>query len=198
MTPRNTSRILHRMIIGASRSPTPYKIKTPTEQYVRCGADILLNAVEHDLEGESRCIICGNPTLIKTVRGKIVQVNPPEALLHVVEIQGEHGARQIVCEGSPICDRRVCLEKWLKSYNGLPGQVFELQEYMPHASRLVAERVGPAPAKISNEMNVPSTRVIRCADCGCSPAECEASISALDCPNCSLESCCCMIPSPAA
>ena len=185
------------MIIRASSSPTPYKIKTPNEQYVRCGADILLNAVGHDLEGESRCIACGNPTLIKIVQGKIVQFNPPSAVLHIVETQGEHGARQIVCEGSPIFDRRECLETWLKSYNGLPGQVYNLPEYMRHASLLVAECVEPAPAKTSNETNVPQTPVIRCADCGCSPAECEASVSALDCPNCSLESCCCMTSNPA-
>ena len=33
--------------------------------------------------------------------------------------------------------------------------------------------------------------VIKCADCGCLPAECKESKSASECPNCSLDECCC-------
>jgi len=32
---------------------------------------------------------------------------------------------------------------------------------------------------------------IRCVDCGCYPKECSASESSYDCPNCTLERCCC-------
>ena len=32
---------------------------------------------------------------------------------------------------------------------------------------------------------------IKCADCNCLPSECKESLSSRDCPNCSLEVCCC-------
>ena len=33
--------------------------------------------------------------------------------------------------------------------------------------------------------------VIRCADCGCAPDECREAPSAVDCPACKLDECCC-------
>jgi hypothetical protein len=33
--------------------------------------------------------------------------------------------------------------------------------------------------------------VLRCADCGCSPDECREAPSAIDCPVCTLDECCC-------
>jgi len=33
--------------------------------------------------------------------------------------------------------------------------------------------------------------IIKCADCGCLPSECNVSNSAKDCPNCTLDECCC-------
>ncbi len=33
--------------------------------------------------------------------------------------------------------------------------------------------------------------LIKCADCGCLPAECKTSKSPKECPNCSMEECCC-------
>ena len=33
--------------------------------------------------------------------------------------------------------------------------------------------------------------VIKCADCGCLPAECRESKSATECPNCTSDECCC-------
>lgn len=32
---------------------------------------------------------------------------------------------------------------------------------------------------------------IKCADCGCLPAECKESKSPTACPNCSWDECCC-------
>ena len=32
---------------------------------------------------------------------------------------------------------------------------------------------------------------VRCANCGCLPAECEGSGSAYECPNCTWDQCCC-------
>lgn len=33
--------------------------------------------------------------------------------------------------------------------------------------------------------------VIKCADCGCLPAECRECKSATKCPNCTWDECCC-------
>jgi len=33
--------------------------------------------------------------------------------------------------------------------------------------------------------------IIKCADCGCLPAECKESKSPKECPNCKLDECCC-------
>ncbi len=33
--------------------------------------------------------------------------------------------------------------------------------------------------------------VLRCADCGCAPEECREAPSAVDCPACKLDECCC-------
>jgi len=33
--------------------------------------------------------------------------------------------------------------------------------------------------------------VIKCADCGCLPAECKESKSPKECPNCTSDECCC-------
>jgi len=46
------------------------------------------------------------------------------------------------------------------------------------------------------EITVTSTKErsvmqIKCADCGCAPEECKVSPSAKECPNCTLEECCC-------
>jgi hypothetical protein len=35
--------------------------------------------------------------------------------------------------------------------------------------------------------------MMRCADCNCTPEECEKSLSAKECPNCGLEKCCCWL-----
>ena len=186
-------------IIGASRSPTPYKVKTPKEQYVRCGADILLNAVGHDLEGEATCIVCGRPTRVTIVEGKISKLEPVSAVLHVVEIRSPGQNAQVVCEASPIFDKMECLQFWLNSYDGPPGQVHGLQEYMARAAELVSERVGPVRSELAKHPTYGSVRVIRCADCDCTPEECSNSKSALDCPSCLRESCCCWVaPASAA
>lgn len=180
-------------IIGVSRSPTPYKVRTPKEQYVRCGADILLNAVGHDLEGEATCVICGRPTRLTIVEGKISKLQPASAVLHVVEIRSLGQNAQVVCEGSPLFDKKGCLQTWLKTYKGLPGRVYSLQEYMARASELISERVGPARSEPENYPISKSVQVMRCADCDCSPAECSNSRSAIECPSCRLESCCCWV-----
>lgn len=184
-------------VIGASTSPTPYKVRTPTDQYVYCGADILLNGVQCDLKGEATCIVCGRLTKVRFVDGRISRVEPVGAVLHVVEIRSP-GQTQVVCEGSPLFDREECLRSWLKGYKGLPGRAYMLEEFMPRASALVSERVGPAGSEPKSPTGSKSVRVMRCADCDCSPAECAISKSAVSCPSCRLEFCCCWVDSSLA
>ena len=184
-------------IIGASTSPTPFKVRTPKEQYVYCGADILLNGVQHDLKGEARCIVCGRSTRVVFVDGRISMVEPFGAVLHVVEIRSP-SRTQVVCEGSPLFDRDECLQSWLKDYKGLPGQVYAVEEFMPRALELVSEHVGPAGSELKSPHGSKSVRVMRCADCDCSPMECAVSNSAIECPSCRLGSCCCWVDSSSA
>ena len=40
-------------------------------------------------------------------------------------------------------------------------------------------------------MNSDHQMTIKCLDCNCTPKECKLSASATECPNCSLEECCC-------
>ena len=177
-------------IIGASSLPTPYKIRTPRDQYVYCGADILLNGAQRDLKGEARCVVCGRSTKMAFVDGRISEVEPVGAVLHVVEVRSP-GRTQVVCEGSPLFDREECLQSWLKFYKGLPGRVYAVQEFLPKAAELVSEHVGPAGSEPKSPFGSGSLRVMRCADCDCSPAECAVSESAMSCPSCRLEACCC-------
>lgn len=170
----------------------------PKDQYVYCGADILLNGVQHDLKGEATCIVCGRSTRVTFIDGRISMVEPFGSILHVVEIRSPDGMAQVVCKGSPLFDREECLQSWLKGYRGLPGRIYTLDEFMRRASALVSERVGPAGSEPKSPTESKSVRVMRCADCDCSPAECSVSKSAMYCPNCRLESCCCWVASSLA
>ena len=181
-------------MIGGSPTPTAYKITTSKEHYLYCGADIMLNGVQHDLKGEATCIICGRTTTMAFVDGNISEIEPAGAVLHVVEIRSR-GQTQIVCEASPLFDRDECLQSWLKGYRGLRGRVYSLREFMSRASELLSERVGPVGSDPKSLSGSSSVRLIRCADCDCSPAECASSESAVSCPSCRLESCCCWVPS---
>jgi len=42
-------------------------------------------------------------------------------------------------------------------------------------------------------MNSSSQLIIKCSDCNCKFNECKISLSAKDCPNCSLQECCCWV-----
>ena len=124
------------MIIGDSVSPTRYRIRlSGTEHYLRCGADILLNGLKFDIEGEGKCIVCGAITLVKMKRQKLVELEPQTAVLHVVEVLMEQGRLGIECESTPLFDKRQCLHVWLKGYRGRPGVVYMPQEFLDHMSR---------------------------------------------------------------
>src|SRR6266568_796081 len=73
------------MIIGATLSATPYKIRTSqAEHFLRCGADILLNGLSRSIDGEGKCVICGTTTRLKMSEGRLQELDPETALLHMV------------------------------------------------------------------------------------------------------------------
>ena len=126
-----------KLMIGVSLSPTPYKIKTlRAEHYLRCGADILLNGIQGEVEGEASCIICGATVRLKIRERKILELNPGSSLLHAVEIPLEHGKIGIECEGSPLFDKDDCLHTWLRSYTGRSGSVYKPQDFLDQMMRV--------------------------------------------------------------
>ncbi len=73
-----------------------------TEYNLCCGADILLNGLQGDLDGESKCIVCGNQVRLRMKEGKLSEIEPGTAILHVVEIPGGPGRLQVDWEATPI------------------------------------------------------------------------------------------------
>lgn len=122
------------MILGASLTPTRYKVRTLKGEYhVRCGADLLLNGMTHDLEAEGQCPVCEGITRFQVKDGRVLVLEPDTAILHVVElsmmVDGRHA---IECEGSPLFDRQNCLQTWLGDYRGRPGSIHKPQEFLDH------------------------------------------------------------------
>ncbi len=124
------------MIIGATLSATPYKIRTSqAEHFLRCGADILLNGLSRNIDGEGKCVICGTTTRLKMSEGRLQELDPETALLHVVEIPKEPGKIGIECEVTHLFDTEKCLLTWQSTYAGKPGMVFRPREYLDHITR---------------------------------------------------------------
>src|SRR5215831_6915259 len=104
------------MIIGATPSQTPYKVRTlQDEQYLRCGADILLSGLQQDIEGEAKCVVCGTTVRLKMKEGRVHDLEPDNAILHVVEIPVGDGKLRIECEATHLFDDEKCLRSWLDS-----------------------------------------------------------------------------------
>jgi hypothetical protein len=120
-----------RLTIGLSPAPTLYKIHWHggNEEYVYCGADILLNGLEGDLEGEAICPVCKNHTQLVITDGKIESLDRHDAAIHVVEIPANTGRIWIECEATHIFDNKECLEKWISGYSGRKGIVASVQQY---------------------------------------------------------------------
>ncbi len=143
---RNPKRCLNSMadklkdspLIGHSLTPTRYRLQTSSgEAYVKCGADILLNGLRFDLEGEARCPICEQPIRFRIQERQIKSLKPADALLYVVESSNGAGGICIIrCEATNIFDRRKCLLSWLGSYKDSGGTTYTLNEYL---SRFRAE-----------------------------------------------------------
>jgi alkylmercury lyase-like protein len=125
--------------VGFSPSPTLYKLHWDggKEEYVHCGADILLNGLKGDLEGEAQCPVCGNLTRLVIVKGKIDGLDPKDAMIHVVEMPTKSGRIWIECEATHIFDKQDCFRKWMSEYKGKMGLVASVEEYH---DRLIARR----------------------------------------------------------
>lgn len=125
--------------IGFSPTPTLYKIRwlAGGEEYVRCGADILLNGLQGNLAGEARCPVCQNRTQLVVANGKIDRLQPSDAMLHVVEMPANSGRIWIECESTNIFDKEACLRQWISGYKGKKGLATTIQDYH---NKLVARR----------------------------------------------------------
>ena len=125
--------------VGFSQTPTLYKLhwEGGNEEYVHCGADILLNGLEGDLEGEARCPVCQNHTQLAIANGKIKGLDPRDAIIHVVEMPPKSGRIWIECESTHIFDKKECFRNWLQAYSGKKGLVESVEDYH---NRLTARR----------------------------------------------------------
>ncbi len=121
------------MVIGESPTSSLYRIRASGRDIdLKCGPDILLNGMRQNLEAEANCPVCQNPIRFRIIDRRIENLEPPRSILHAVEIFEGPGRLCVRCEASHIFDREECLDSWLSKYQGIPGSVYELQEYMDH------------------------------------------------------------------
>ena len=129
-------------LVGFSDKPTLYHMILPQrgDVHVKCGADILLNGLKTDLGAEARCPVCGGVTRFHVVKRRVEDLAPKDPMLHVVEFGMGAGHVGVECESTHIFDKKDCLTKWLSTYDGKPGLVISLPEYMVSLNqRLPAE-----------------------------------------------------------
>jgi hypothetical protein len=128
--------------VGFSPTPTLYKLHWDggNKEYVHCGADILLNGLEGDLEGEAWCPVCQNRTLLVIANGKIDTLNPRDAIIHVVEMPTKSGRTWIECESTHIFDKEECFQKLITEYTGTKGLVGSVQDYHTRLSARRSDR----------------------------------------------------------
>ncbi len=98
---------------------------------LRCGADILLIGMYQDVKGEAICPVCGAKTEVVVKGRRVVSVKPGSAQLHYVVDDGSKFS--IRCDETFIFDRKECLERWLPSYQGNPGVVSQVPDFMCEA-----------------------------------------------------------------
>jgi hypothetical protein len=125
--------------VGFSPTLTLYKLHWDggNKEYVHCGADILLNGLEGDLEGEGQCPVCQSRTRLVIANGKIDDLDPRDAIIHVVEMPTKSGKIWIECESTHIFDKEACFQKWIAGYSGKKGLVASVEDYH---NRLTARR----------------------------------------------------------
>lgn len=128
------------LIVGRSTVPTRYRVRmTSGEDYVMCGADILLTGIRNDLEGYAQCPVCERPVSFKLDKQRVRNLQPLGALLHVVEIPTEGGRLSVLCSASHIFDREECLRDWMQGYKGEEGGVYSLQGYIDYQLNMTDE-----------------------------------------------------------
>jgi alkylmercury lyase-like protein len=125
--------------IGFSPTPTLYKLhwNGGDDEYVCCGADILLNGLEGDLVGQALCPVCHNSTRLVIASGKIDGLDPRDAIIHVVEMPAQSGRIWIECDSTHIFDKEECFQKWIAKSPGMNGLVESVVDYH---NRLMARR----------------------------------------------------------
>jgi len=120
--------------VGLSSTPTLYKLNWQDDsgeearEYVRCGADLLLNGLNRSLDAEAQCPVCGTTTQLLIVDGNIDGLEPRNAMIHVVELPTKSGRIWIECESTHIFDKKACLEKWISDYKGKTGLVDSVEK----------------------------------------------------------------------
>ncbi len=120
-------------VIGKSLSATGYRMKrSESEDYVRCGADLVLNGIREDVEAHAQCPMCGAPVEFKVRNQRVEALNAQSSLLHVVERQLDSSRTWVECDGSPLFDKEECLQRWVKNYKGTVGKIYTLQGYLDH------------------------------------------------------------------
>lgn len=147
--------------VGFSPTPTLYKLQWQddsgegAEEYVRCGADLLLNGLNRNLDAEAHCPVCGTTTRLLIVDGKVDGLEPRNAIIHVLEVSTKSGRIWIECEATHIFDRKTCYEKWVSQYKGKPGLLTSVEDY--HA--LLIQRRSNRQIGKSNFLTNPKTLV---------------------------------------
>lgn len=121
------------MFVGVSPNPSRYRIHVARGEIgLKCGPDIILNGLRSNLDAEANCPVCQGLVRFKITDTKLEQLEPSEAIVHVVETVEGPGRLCVTCEASHIFDREECLHEWLGKYHGIPGSIYRLQEYMEH------------------------------------------------------------------
>lgn len=118
-------------IIGFSQTPTRYRMTSPGgDNFVRCGADLLLNGLRNDLKATGRCPVCNRPIEF-SMRGRLLTNLKPEGTrIHVVEMSPALGKLGICCEDTHLFDREECEKQWLSEYTGQTGISTTPQKYL--------------------------------------------------------------------
>ncbi len=122
-------------IVGPSLVPTRYKVtlQTGESSHVRCGADLVLTGLNHDLDAEGNCPVCETKVRFRIANTKLEGLTSPGAVLHVVELPRTVQGRPFVeCEGTNLFDSSECLRKWSSEHKGRKGREFTVQEYLDH------------------------------------------------------------------
>ena len=123
-----------RSTVGFSQTPTLYKLhwqddSGAPDEYVHCGADLLLNGLNRNLDADAKCPICGTITRLLIVNGKLDGLEPRDAIIHVLEMPTKSGRIWVECEPTHIFDKKTCFEEWVSEYKGKPGLVTSVEDY---------------------------------------------------------------------